>query len=105
MKDWDLTVSPGTVPAGKITFSASNEGPSTHEFEIFAGAEDIDLASLPIEGSVANTEGLTLVDEVEDVVSGTTAELTVDLEAGTYAVVCNLPDHYAEGMYATLVVE
>jgi uncharacterized cupredoxin-like copper-binding protein len=104
LEDFELTVSPDTVAPGKVTFEASNSGPSTHEFEIFSGAADVDLDALPIENDVADTAGLTLVDELEDVTPGATAELAVTLESGTYAIVCNLPEHFAQGMHDTLTV-
>jgi iron uptake system component EfeO len=93
MRDYELTVSPGTVPAGTVTLEATSEGPSVHEFEVFE-----------VTGDVAITDGLTLVDEVEDIVPGASAELTLDLEPGTYAVICNLSGHYANGMHTTFVV-
>ncbi|MGH2540502.1 MAG: cupredoxin domain-containing protein [Actinomycetota bacterium] len=103
MKDWEIALDPTTAPAGAITFDVTNDGPTTHEFEIFSG--DVDPATLPVESGVAVTDGLTLIDEVEDVTAGSTAELSVDLEPGSYALLCNLADHYQEGMYTTLVVE
>lgn len=102
LKDWSITLDPTSVPAGSITFDTTNEGPTTHEFEIFSGEVSDD--PLPVESGVADTTGLTLVDEVEDVVAGATAELPVDLEAGTYLLICNLPDHYEQGMSATVTV-
>ncbi|HEY6567016.1 MAG TPA: cupredoxin domain-containing protein [Actinomycetota bacterium] len=104
LSDFELTVAPDSIAPGAVTFAASNEGPTTHEFEIFSGAQDVDLDALPIEDDVADTGGLTLVDEVEDVTPGSTAELSVTLDPGTYAIVCNLPEHYAQGMHATLEV-
>ncbi len=104
LKDFDLTVSPTDVPAGQVTLAATNAGPSTHEFEVFSVADGVDANDLPVEDDVAVTDGLTLVDELEDVLPGSTASLDVDLEPGTYAVVCNLPEHYAQGMHATLKV-
>lgn len=104
MNDFELTVAPESVAAGEVTFSATNAGPSTHEFEIFSGADEVDVTALPVEDDVANTEGLTLLDEVEDVTPGATADLPVTLEPGTYAIVCNLPAHYEQGMYTTLSV-
>jgi uncharacterized cupredoxin-like copper-binding protein len=105
LNDFDLTVSPDSVAAGEVTFAATNAGPSTHEFEIFSGADEVDVTALPVEDDVADTEGLTLVDEIEDVTPGANAELPVTLEPGTYAIVCNLPAHYAQGMYTSLTVE
>jgi uncharacterized cupredoxin-like copper-binding protein len=102
MKDWEIALDPGATSSGPITFEVTNDGPTTHEFEIFSG--DVDPSSLPVEAGVANTEGLELVDEVEDVTAGATAELAVTLEPGTYALICNLADHYEEGMYTTLTV-
>ena len=103
MRDWEIVLDPTTAPAGAITFDVTNDGPTTHEFEIFSG--DVDPSSLPVESGVAVTDGLTLIDEVEDVTAGATAELSVDLEPGTYAMICNLPEHYQEGMFTALVVE
>jgi uncharacterized cupredoxin-like copper-binding protein len=104
MKDYELTVSPDTAQAGTITLEASSEGPSVHEFEVFEVTGDVDPGALPVEDDVAITDGLTLIDEVEDVVPGSTAELTLELEPGTYAIVCTLAGHYAKGMHATLTV-
>ena len=64
----------------------------------------MDPESLPIEDNVASTEGLELVDEIEDITSGSTADLTVDLQAGTYVIMCNLSGHFANGMHAVLSV-
>jgi uncharacterized cupredoxin-like copper-binding protein len=104
LRDFELSVTPDTIAEGAVTLIASNDGPTTHEFELFSGAQDVDLDALPVENDVADTAGLTLVDEIEDVTPGSTAELNVTLEPGTYAVVCNLPEHYALGMHATLKV-
>ena len=38
----------------------------------------------------------------EAILTGT--ELTVNLEAGAYALICNLPGHYAEGMVTEFTV-
>ena len=97
-----VTLEPDSAAAGSITFSATNDGTETHEIEVFSG--DVDPSTLPVEDNVASTDGLELVDEIEDVTPGSTADLTVDLEAGTYVVMCNLPGHFANGMYATFEV-
>jgi uncharacterized cupredoxin-like copper-binding protein len=53
---------------------------------------------------IADTRGLTLLDEVEDVLPGGSASLTLELEAGTYLIICNLPGHYSNGMVAVFEV-
>lgn len=105
LSDSAVELSPTSTPSGDVTLVATNEGSMTHEFEIFTVEGDVDPASLPVEDNVANTDGLTLLDEVEDVTPGSEAPLTVNLDPGTYAVICNLPGHYANGMHATLTVE
>jgi len=102
LRDDAITLSPATAQAGSVTLSATNEGTTTHEIEVFSG--DVDPESLPIEDNVASTEGLELVDEIEDITSGSTADLTVDLQAGTYVIMCNLSGHFANGMHAVLSI-
>ena len=102
LTDDSVTLESTSVPAGEVTFEAVNEGSETHEIEVFEG--DADPASLPISSNVADTEGWTLVDEIEDVTPGASANLTVDLSPGTYQVVCNLPGYFEKGMYSTLTV-
>jgi uncharacterized cupredoxin-like copper-binding protein len=107
LSDFQIELSATTVPAGELTFDASNEGPNVHEFEIFSVPDGVDPTDLPVESSVADTEsqGLVVIDEVEDIAPATTASLTVSLEPGTYALICNLPEHYGQGMSTTITVE
>lgn len=107
LADFSIELSTDTVPSGSVLFAASNAGPTTHEFEVFSVPDGVDLAEIPIADDVADVEGagLKVVDEIEDIVAGTSAELTLNLEPGSYAVVCNLPEHYAQGMYAAFTVE
>ncbi|HEY7667657.1 MAG TPA: plastocyanin/azurin family copper-binding protein [Actinomycetota bacterium] len=107
LADFSIELSTETLPAGDLTLSASNAGPTTHEFEVFSMPADVDLGAIEIADDVADVDaaGLTVIDEVEDIVAGTTAELNLSLEPGTYAVICNLPEHYAQGMHASFTVE
>ena len=100
MTEFEFTMPSGSIPAGDVTFSATNEGESVHEIEVFTVPEGVDATSLEVVDNVADTEsaGLEVVDEIEDIAPSTTANLTVSLDPGTYALMCNLPGHYAEGM-------
>ncbi|MFN8232518.1 MAG: plastocyanin/azurin family copper-binding protein [Actinomycetota bacterium] len=107
LADFTITLSTDTLAAGDLTFAATNAGPTTHEFEVFTMPADTDLDSIEIVNDVADVDaaGMKVVDEVEDIVAGTTAKLNLSLEPGDYAVICNLPDHYAQGMHASFTVE
>jgi uncharacterized cupredoxin-like copper-binding protein len=101
LRDFDITMDPVTLAAGAITITATNEGPSVHEFEVFRGDGGDDL---PVASGVADTSGLELVDELEDIAPGTRGELTLTLEPGTYALICNLAGHYQQGMHVAFTV-
>ncbi len=102
LADDQVALEPASVPAGQVSFAASNAGTMTHEIEVFEG--DAAPESLPISSGVADTTGWTLVDEIEDITPGSSADLAVELAPGTYQVVCNLPGHFEKGMHATLTV-
>jgi uncharacterized cupredoxin-like copper-binding protein len=106
LRDDGITLSPASLAAGDLTLESTNEGTKIHEFEVFAVPEGVDANALPVEGDTAPAdEMLQVIDEVEDIAPGTSASLNVTLDPGTYAVICNLPDHYANGMHATFTVE
>ena len=65
-----------------------------------------DLAedALPVDGSTVTEDTLDLVDEAEDIAPGVGTSLTVDLEPGSYVVICNIEGHYDAGMHAALTV-
>jgi uncharacterized cupredoxin-like copper-binding protein len=107
LRDFQIDLSQTSVPAGELGFTATNEGPSVHEFEVFSVADGVDAEHLPVSDSVADTEGegLEVIDEVEDIAPATTASLSLRLEPGVYAIICNLPGHYEKGMHAVFTVE
>jgi Cupredoxin-like domain len=100
LTDGSITLDRETVPSGPVSISVSNDGTELHELEVFRG-DDVDL---PVSNGVAVTTGLRLIDEIEDVVPGTTTTLHLDLEPGTYVIICNLPGHYELGMVVQLDV-
>lgn len=102
LADFTVALDRDTVSAGTVEFIVRNDGPSLHEIEIFSGAASGD--ELTVENTVADTSGLELVDEVENVLVDGVTRLTVDLEPGTYLVICNLPEHFDHGMWTTLTV-
>jgi uncharacterized cupredoxin-like copper-binding protein len=108
LKDFAISLSPATAGAGNVTFDITNDGPSEHEFVVFG--TDLGAKELPtekVEGAeevVEDAPELEAMGEQEDIASGTTTTLKLDLPAGHYVVICNLPTHYGLGMSSELTV-
>lgn len=100
LQDGSIELSQGMVEGGSLSMEVVNEGTMVHEIEVFAGDE----TDLPVSNGVADTSGLTLIDEVEDIVPGATQMFDLDLEPGHYVIICNLPGHYELGMVTELTV-
>lgn len=105
---------PTGASAGDVTFAVTNEGEEVHEFVIVK--TDLAADALPTleDGSFDEEgEGVEVIDEIEDIEAGGDGEVTANLEAGAYVLLCNLVEeedgetesHYAEGMYADFTVE
>lgn len=115
ISEFTVEPDPESVSAGEVTFVVDNQGGDTHEFLVV----DADSADdLPVDDDGAFDEAAfgedNVLDEVEDIESGDTAELTLDLEAGTYLLLCNVVEeeesgevesHFAEGMHTAFTVE
>jgi uncharacterized cupredoxin-like copper-binding protein len=103
--DFTIALDPGTATAGEVTFDIENTAGQTHEFVVFQTDLAPDALPTDDEGLVDESgEGLTLIDEAEDIAGGSSTTLAVSLDAGKYVVICNLPGHYAQGMHAPLTV-
>ena len=101
-KDFGIALEEASTPAGSTTFDITNDGPSTHEFAVIK--TDLAEGALPVDGSTVTEGNLDLVDEAENVAPGGGTSLTVDLEPGSYVVICNVEGHYGAGMHAALTV-
>ena len=104
-KDFVITASPASGAAGTNEFSITNSGPNEHELVIVK--TELAADALPVTNSVVDESSgdLKVVAEREDINAGTTASLNASLEAGSYALICNLPGHYKAGMHAAFSVE
>lgn len=109
--EFDLIPEPGQVDAGKVTFTVANDG--TIEHEVLVMRTDLDSGALPttadgaaVEENVMKPVAMHGEDDHHGlhVAAGEEATMTVDLPAGEYALICNLPGHYAGGMHANLRV-
>lgn len=109
LSEFSITVEPSSVKSGDVSFSVENVGDITHEFVVVS--TDLDAADLPTadDGSVDEEgEGITPIDEIEDIEAGDSGSLSVNLDPGNYVLFCNVVDgdqvHYRAGMYTTFTV-
>lgn len=96
-----------TAKAGPTTIEAPNEGKTEHELVLFKS--NMNPAKLPTEANgEVNEEKMDEVageaGEIADVEAGDTKSEDFELTPGKYVMFCNLPGHYAAGMYGTLTV-
>ena len=97
-----------TVPAGSVTFTVRDAGTTTHEFVVLrtdTPAGDIPVGSFEGEsGRIDEDNDGTNVGETGDMAAGANKTLTIDLTAGHYVFLCNLPAHYGLGMHFDFTV-
>jgi uncharacterized cupredoxin-like copper-binding protein len=106
-----ITDQPSTVGSGKVSFLVTNTGMMTHELVVLplpTGGS----GTRPVgpDGTVSEKDSLGEASKTcgsgagEGIEPGTYGWMTLDLPAGRYELVCNLPGHYASGMFAELDV-
>ena len=94
-----------SVPAGTVTFNVSSDGAIFHNLKVVA--TDLAPDALPLDdtGFAVDEEQVTIVGSTADLEAGEAEELTVELEAGSYVLICNVPTHYDVGMTVAFTVE
>lgn len=105
VKEWHVDVDAEHAKAGEVTFTVTNKGTIKHEFVVVK--TDIPEGQIPIGPDDHFDEegpGVEAIDELAEFAVGSTQTLKVDLEPGTYQLVCNLPEHYGNGMYREFTV-
>jgi uncharacterized cupredoxin-like copper-binding protein len=110
LDDYTIALDQKTAKAGKVHFAISNKGDMEHEFVVVKTEMAPDAfpvedgkAAEPEAESEESGEGQEM--EVEDIAPGADASLDLDLEAGKYVLICNLPGHYEQGMRIAFTVE
>ncbi|HEX7173039.1 MAG TPA: hypothetical protein VF365_10575 [Candidatus Limnocylindria bacterium] len=114
LREFSIAPSVASVPAGTVTFEVTNDGPNdVHEFVVVR--TDLAPDALPTDGDGAvleDGEGMEVIDEIEDLAVGASETLALELEAGSYVLICNIVEleeggteaHYALGMRSAFTV-
>jgi uncharacterized cupredoxin-like copper-binding protein len=101
---YKFELSPSTAKAGTVMFHITDKAPDlAHDFVIIQ--TDTPAGKLPIASSGLVDEAKAgKVLETVKTESGASQDLKVNLAAGHYAIICDLPGHYQLGMYADLTI-
>ncbi len=100
-----IKASPAAVKAGEVTFKVKNDSKDTiHEMIVMYLTDP--AKPLPyisnenrVDEDKAGDKG-----EVSELDPGKSGTLTVELKAGKYLLICNVPGHYGAGMWTEFTV-
>lgn len=96
---FNIALSQYTAQAGPVTFHIVNGADDMlHEF-IFIQT-DHPASELPTDEATGRVkeDAVTIIAAAEDIPPSSSRNMTINLAAGHYVAVCNLPGHYQQGM-------
>jgi len=107
-----LLATPATVPGGQISLVVSNMGWRTHELVVLpladgaAAGQRVPGADGKVDetGSLGEVSNSCTAGSGDGITAGAVGWTTMALAPGRYELVCNLQNHYANGMHQELVV-
>ncbi len=108
MSDDFFTPKDATAKAGSVTISTANTGQLVHEMVLAKTEADPSKLPTTSDGGVdeAKLESAGQdAGEIADVAPGGTKKGAFKLAPGRYVMFCNVPGHYAAGMYGTITAK
>jgi uncharacterized cupredoxin-like copper-binding protein len=105
VEEWKVNVSAQSAEAGEVIFAIANYGSIQHEFLVTKTSYE--PGKIPIGSNNRFDEedkGLSVVDEIPEWAVNESKVLKVNLEAGTYELLCNIEAHYGNGMHTSFTV-
>lgn len=100
-----FTLDVAEVPAGEVTFVATNTSTAFEHEMVVAPVADtsVPLPYIEAEDRV-DEDAAGAIGEIAETEPGESGTVTLHLDPGTYILFCNVPDHYAMGMWTLLTV-
>lgn len=104
-----VAANPSNVGAGQVSFRVRNVGMMVHELVVLplppggAGSRSIDQSGQVSEADSLGEASRSCGEGAGDgLAPGSLGWVTLDLAPGRYELICNLPGHYAMGMFTEL---
>jgi uncharacterized cupredoxin-like copper-binding protein len=105
VSEWKVQVSSHTAEAGEVTFAIANFGTIEHEFLVTKTSFEPGMIPIGADNRFdEELEGISVVNEIPEWKVNDAKVLTVNLDPGTYELLCNIEGHYKNGMHTTLTV-
>lgn len=100
-----VTADKAEVPAGQVTFAVTNKSKDfVHEMLVVKVASTTKPLPYVEAESRVDEEAAGDLGEVSELDPGGSGSLTLTLDKGTYMLFCNVPGHYAAGMWTLVTV-
>jgi uncharacterized cupredoxin-like copper-binding protein len=106
-----LIPSPSSISAGRVTFVVTNHGTLNHEFLVLpVPADGVGTRSVGSDGKIDEARSLGEASTScgagpgNGIQTGSRSWITLTLRPGPYELLCDVPWHYADGMYAAFTV-
>jgi Copper binding proteins, plastocyanin/azurin family. len=107
----NIAASPSVVAAGKVSFEVLNAGMMIHELVVLPLPQGgVGTRAVGSNGRVSEAGSLGEASRScgegagDGIAPGAASWVTLDLAPGRYELICNLPGHYAMGMFTELDV-
>ena len=95
LKEFKVIPTPTSAPRGAVTFSVRNTGKLEHELVVLK--TNVAPAKLPVKSGKAVEAGRVGKIGAPKLKPGAARTLNLNLGAGKYVLLCNLPGHYQAG--------
>ena len=103
LDEWGIEAVAAAIDAGAVAFEVANAGTLAHDFWIIRTDRAPD--TLPVaSGVVTPGDGDLVAGKIEGARAGGNSLLTVDLDAASYVLICNVVGHYELGMRAAFTI-
>lgn len=107
----NVAASPSSIPAGDVSFRVWNAGMMVHELVVLPlPPNGVGTRTVGSDGRVSEEGNFGEASRTcgegagDGIASGAAGWMTLHLDPGRYELICNLPRHYAAGMFSELDV-
>jgi len=102
LDEWLIEPEVREMAAGVVEFVVTNAGVEPHELVVIKS--DAELSALRVVDGIVPESDVDFRGEVEEFPSGSIRVGTFRLGAGRYLLICNIAEHYEQGMVTDFVV-